>query len=288
MQQARLNTSTMHPSAFSFVLLQLTLAQQAAEEAAWRQQVDQVHQQLLDQQKHKAALRQRLQQDAQRAKREQLRRIEPVAKARARASGLASLGLDPEIMALSEKFGRLSGLVDEVQQRMEAQYGLYGSDWDASLGGQLPPSPATNRQQGPSRLAAGQQQLQQPMQQAPPQMGARAWPQQPRLRSQQLPQQQQQPQQQQPALQRLPQTGPGARTQQRPQQQQQVPSLQQPPVTQQQAQGGMPLRPASFQGAVPAQPQHQSAWQSSSSQPWQQPVAPPQQHEPATGHRAPV
>lgn len=262
---------------------QCTLAQQAAEEAAWRQQVDQVHQQLLDQQKHKAALRQRLQQDAHRAKREQLRRIEPVAKARARASGLASLGLDPEIMALSEKFGRLSGLVDEVQQRMEAQYGLYGSDWDASLGGQLPPSPAAGRQQGPSRLAAGQQQPQQPMQQAPLQMGPGPWPQQARPRSQQL------SQQQQPALQRPPQTGPGARTQQRPQQQQQVPSPQQPPVTQQQAQGGMPPRPASFHGAVPAQPQQQPAWQFSSSQPpWQQPVAPPQQLEPATGHRAPV
>lgn len=159
--------------------LQLTLAQQASEEAAWRQQVNQVHQQLLDQQKHKAALRQRLQQDAQRAKREQLRRIEPVAKARARANGLASLGLDPEIMALSEKFGRLSGLVDEVQQRMEAEYGLMGSMDDQAAYGRLPPSPAAagtaRRSSYPdSRLAAGKQQrLRGPAQvQQPPQ----TWP----------------------------------------------------------------------------------------------------------------
>lgn len=83
-----------------------------------------MHQQLLNQQKHRAALRSRLQADAQRAKQEQLRRIEPVAKARARSRGLASLGLDPEIMSLSEKFGKMSQLVDEVQQQMEAQYGL--------------------------------------------------------------------------------------------------------------------------------------------------------------------
>lgn len=255
----------------SFCLPQLTLAQQAAEEAVWRQQVDQVHQQMIDQQKHKAALRQRLQQDAQRAKREQLRRIAPVAKARARASGLASLGLDPEIMALSEKFGRLSGLVDEVQQRMEAQYGLM--DWDASFGGQLPPAPAAGRQQGPSRLAPGQQQPQ-PMQQATPQVGPGAWPQQPRQRTQQPPRQQQ-------ALQQPPQRGPATWTQQRPQQQEQVLSLQQPPVTQQQA----PPIPASFQGAVPAQPQQQSSWQSSSQPPWQRPVAHPQ---PGAGHRTPI
>lgn len=264
----------------SFCLPQLTLAQQAAEEAVWRQQVDQVHQQMIDQQKHKAALRQRLQQDAQRAKQEQLRRIEPVAKARARASGLASLGLDPEIMALSEKFGRLSGLVDEVQQRMEAQYGLM--DWDASFGGQLSPAPAAGRQQGPSRLAAVQQQPQH-MQQATPQVGPGAWPQQPRQRTQQPPRQQQQ------ALQQPPQRGPGTWTPQRPQQQEQVPSLQQPPATQQQAaQGGMPPTPASFQGAVPAQPQQQSAWQPSSQPPWQRPVTHPPQRQPAAGHRTPI
>lgn len=111
------------------------------QDTVWRQQVDQVHQQLLEQQKHKAALRQRLQQDAQRAKREQLRRIEPVAKARARTHGLANLGWDPEILALSEKFGRLNRLVDEVQQRMEAQYGLIGSLDDAAALG-LPPAAA--------------------------------------------------------------------------------------------------------------------------------------------------
>lgn len=176
----------------TFVLsaMQLTLAQQAAEEAAWRQQVDQVHQQLLDQHKHKAALRQRLQQDAQRAKREQLRRIEPVAKARARASGLASLGLDPEIMALSEKFGRLSGLVDEVQQRMEAQYGLMDSMDDQAALGQLPRSAAGTAGTPWSagmRLAAGPQHVpQQPLQ-----MGSQAWPplQQPQQGMQQQPQQ---------------------------------------------------------------------------------------------------
>ncbi|WIA33514.1 hypothetical protein OEZ86_006639 [Tetradesmus obliquus] len=73
----------------------------AAEEAAWQQQVEDAHQQLLNQQKQRAALRSRIEQDARRAKAEQLRRIEPVAKARARAQGLASLGLDPEIMSLS-------------------------------------------------------------------------------------------------------------------------------------------------------------------------------------------
>ncbi|KAF6261069.1 hypothetical protein COO60DRAFT_1700022 [Scenedesmus sp. NREL 46B-D3] len=96
----------------------------SAEEAAWQQQVDAAHQQLLNQQKQRAALRSRIEQDARSAKAEQLRRIEPIAKARARAQGLASLGLDPEIMSLSEKFGQLSGLVDEVQRSMEAQYGL--------------------------------------------------------------------------------------------------------------------------------------------------------------------
>lgn len=117
------------------VEMQVRLVEQAVQDTVWRQQVNQVHQQLLDQQKHKAALRQRLQQDAQRAKREQLRRIEPVAKARARTHGLANLGWDPEILALSDKFGRLNRLVDEVQQRMEAQYGLIGAaDTTSSLG----------------------------------------------------------------------------------------------------------------------------------------------------------
>jgi hypothetical protein len=106
--------------------LQLQQQRQSGEEEIWRQQVDQAHQQLLSQQKHRAALRRRLQQDAQRAKQEQLRRIAPVAKARARLYGLATLDSDPDITTLSEKFGRMSQLVEEVQQQMEVRYGLVG------------------------------------------------------------------------------------------------------------------------------------------------------------------
>jgi hypothetical protein len=200
----------------------MTLSQQAAQEAAWRQQVDVVHQQLLDQQKHKAALRQRLKQDAQRAKREQLRRIEPIAKARARANGLASLGLDPEIMALSEKFGRLSGLVDEVQQRVEAQYGLMGSLDEAAAYGQLAgaasaaaaaaygqqlPMPAEGPGLAQLQVGPGQQSL------PPTQLGQQQWPQQrpmqPRPQLQQPPQRQQRPQIQQMPAQQRPQPMPG-------------------------------------------------------------------------------
>lgn len=236
--------------------MQLTLAQQASEEAAWRQQVDQVHQQLLDQQKHKAALRQRLQQDAQRAKREQLRRIEPVAKARARANGLASLGLDPEIMSLSEKFGRLSGLVDKVQQRMEAEYGLMGSMDDQAAYGRLPPSPAAvaaQRSVNPDkRPTLGQQQrLQQPPQVPPPQ----AW-------SAQQPQQQPQQQQQ------------GADWH-APKQQ----TLQQPPLQQQQQYNGTARMPNSGYHAAaapmspqqpPLQPKPVLRQPAQQQQPWQQ------------------
>jgi hypothetical protein len=169
------------------VLLQLTVVQRAADEAAWRQQVDLVHQQILDQQKHKAALRQRLQQDAQRAKREQLRRVEPVAKARARANGLASLGLDPEIMGLSEKFGKLSGLVDEVQQRMEAQYGSMASWDDAAAYGQLPMSPAATGGAGlgPGSARVGPAARQQQALQAAPRQGARQQQQQAQRQQQQ-------------------------------------------------------------------------------------------------------
>jgi hypothetical protein len=222
--------------------LQMTLSQQAAQEAAWRQQVDLVHQQLLDQQKHKAALRQRLKQDAQRAKREQLRRIEPVAKARARANGLASLGLDPEIMALSEKFGRLSGLVDEVQQRVEAQYGLMGSLDEAAAYGQLggPASSAAAaayRQQlpmpagGPGKRAQlqvgpGQQPL------PPTQLGQQQWPQQSQA-------------QQRPPVQQLPL--------QQPPQAQQRPQMQQQPPPQQQRPQPMPGPPAVAQASAPQQ-----------------------------------
>lgn len=147
--------------------MQVTIAQQAAEQAAWRQQVDHVHQQLIDQQKHRAALRQRLQQDALRAKQEELRRIQPVAKARARAHGLFNLGLDPQILSLSEKLGQLSGLVDEVQQRMEEQYGAMGSLDDAmyaQLSQQVDttsrPFAAVQTKAGYQDLPPSQQQLQ--------------------------------------------------------------------------------------------------------------------------------
>lgn len=240
----------------------MTLAQQAAEEATWRQQVDQVHQQLLDQQKHKAALRQRLQQDAQRAKREQLRRIEPVAKARARASGLASLGLDPEIMAMSEKFGRLSGLVDEVQQRMEAQYGLMGSMDDQAAFGKLPASAAGAAGRPGSagrRLAAGQQQVPQQTMMSP-----QAWP--PLQQPQQMQQQQPQGLQQQRAA--------AARWQGQPQQ---GPSP--PPAV-----GAMPrMRThAPSTSTVGAQQYPQAP---PGQQPWQQPIMQQQQQQfdPAAG-----
>lgn len=186
--------NTVQLSCVLFLNVQHDGMQQAVQQAAWRQQVDQVHQQLLDQQKHKAALRERLQQDAQRAKREQLRRIEPVAKARARANGLASLGLDPQILAMSEKFGRLSSLVDEVQQRVEAQYGLMGSLDDAAAYAQIFAPPAAgaaqaalgwnaggrvNSNQQPALQQAGnpqqQQQQQHVVQQLPNQPQA-TWP----------------------------------------------------------------------------------------------------------------
>lgn len=136
--------------------LQAELVRQSAEESAWQQQVEAAHLELLNQQKHRAALRSRLEQDAQRAKAEQLRRIAPVAKARARARGLATLGLDPEIMALSEKFGKMANLVDEVQQHMEAQYGLQ----DGSLRG-MPGIQQQQQQQLPPELSWQQQQRQQ-------------------------------------------------------------------------------------------------------------------------------
>eukprot|EP00879_Flechtneria_rotunda_P005801 GHRR01006104.1.p1 GENE.GHRR01006104.1~~GHRR01006104.1.p1 ORF type:complete len:367 (+),score=185.10 GHRR01006104.1:1796-2896(+) len=125
---------------------------------AWRKQVDQLHQQLLNQQKHRAALRSRLQQDAQRAKQEQLRRIAPVAKARARAQGLASLGLDPQIMALSEKFEQMGSLVDEVQQHMEARYGLLDTP------SAVPATPSAQQQLQPYRQQQRQQRQQQELQ----------------------------------------------------------------------------------------------------------------------------
>jgi hypothetical protein len=81
----------------------------------------------------------------------------PVAKARARSQGLANLGLDPEIMGLSEKFGRMSSLVDEVQRRIEAEYSALGSQDEAAalgLAGMPPPPPPQQQQQAlPSQAA---------------------------------------------------------------------------------------------------------------------------------------
>jgi hypothetical protein len=142
--------------------------------------------------------------------------VEPVAKARARAHGIANLGLDPQILSLSEKFGQLSGLVDEVQQRMEAQYGLMGSLDDAAAyvqqqlsmpgaGGSPAPGPALTGPAGPGGFQQQPplQQQQPPLQQAPPwpqqqqgQQQGRPWPQQQQQQGRPWPQQQQQGQQQ--------------------------------------------------------------------------------------------
>ncbi len=82
--------------------------------------MDATHDELIARQKQRAALRDRLQQDAERAKQQQLKRIESVARARAKAKGLATLGLDPEIMALSSKFMRLDAVVEQVRAVCES------------------------------------------------------------------------------------------------------------------------------------------------------------------------
>lgn len=62
-------------------------------------------------------MQRRLREDAERAKREQLRRIEGVARERASRRGLASLAIDPDIWALSQRFSRMDEVVEQVRWR---------------------------------------------------------------------------------------------------------------------------------------------------------------------------
>eukprot|EP00877_Chromochloris_zofingiensis_P000006 jgi/Chrzof1/10005/Cz04g23210.t1 len=101
-------------------------AQEADDVVGFRQQADAVHEEMVIKWKQRQALRDRLEQDAQRAKTLVMKQIEPEARRRACAKGLASLGLDPDILMLSNKFRILPDVVNKVQMQMEQQYGLAG------------------------------------------------------------------------------------------------------------------------------------------------------------------
>lgn len=126
---------------------QVRQQREQGEEQRLRMEADVLHGELLARQKQRAALRQRIQQDAERAKLEQLKKIEAVAQERARQRGLGQLGLDPNLLDMSGKFSKVGQLVDEVSSATAARRQARPSEPHP------PPPPACLQRRMPGPLA---------------------------------------------------------------------------------------------------------------------------------------